>query len=178
VTQDPGTPPLRIDDVNAMDEARFVRALGAVFERSPWIAQRAFARRPFASVDALHAAMVAVMSEASEDERLALLRAHPELTGKAAVATDLTADSSREQRGAGLDRCTPRQYADLSERNARYRARFGFPFVIAVKGLDVEAILSALASRLARDPDVEKAEALRQVARIARFRLDAAFGDH
>jgi 2-oxo-4-hydroxy-4-carboxy-5-ureidoimidazoline decarboxylase len=164
---------LRIDDVNAMDEAGFVRALGGVFEHSPWVAQRAYAQRPFASVAALHAAMVAVMNEASQPEQLALLRAHPELTGKASVSVDLTADSRREQRGAGLDRCTPQQFADLSERNARYRTRFGFPFIIAVKGLDVDAILQALASRVDRAPDAEKAEALRQVARIGRLRLEA-----
>jgi len=167
--------PLTLAQANALDESRFVAALGATFEHSPWIAQRAYARRPFASVDALHAAMVDVMNEASGDEQLALLRAHPELTGKAAIATDLTPDSSREQQGAGLDRCSPRQFAALGALNARYRARFGFPFIVAVKGLDVDAILAALAARLEATRDAEMAEARRQIARIARFRLDAAF---
>ena len=127
--------------------------------------------------DALHEHSVLFFhdQELTEDEQLALLRAHPELTGKAAIAPDLTPDSSREQQGAGLDRCTPRQFAALSELNVRYRARFGFPFIVAVKGLDVDAILADLATRLEATRDAETIEARRQIARIARFRLDATF---
>ena len=168
---------LRIADVNSMDRAAFVAALGAVFERSPWVAERAFAHRPFTSVDALHAAMVAAVDAASEEDRLALLRAHPRLAGRAAIASDLTPESAREQRGAGLDRCTPQQFAALCELNARYDARFDFPFILAVKGRDVEGILSALRTRVAHSQAQEMAEALRQVARIARFRLEDAFTD-
>jgi len=165
--------PLTLSALNALDEAGFVTTFGAVFEHSPWVARRAFARGPFASIDALHAAMVDVTGEATKDEQLALLRAHPELTGKAAIATGLTPASSREQRGAGLDRCTPAQFAALGELNTRYRERFGFPFIVAVKGLDVDGILAALAARVGRAHDTEITEALRQVARIARLRIDA-----
>ena len=118
-----------------MDEPAFVRALGGVFEHSPWVARRAFAARPFADVVSLHIAMVDAMGRASDDEKLALLRAHPELAGKAAVRGELTADSTQEQSGAGLAQCTPEEFATITDLNRRYNAKFGFPFILAVKGL-------------------------------------------
>src|SRR5262249_52424066 len=148
-----------------------VEALGGIFEHSPWIAERAAAARPFASVLDLHGAMVAVVDAASGDERLALIRAHPELAGRAAVANELTAASTREQRGAGLDACTPAESARLRELNAAYVAKFGFPFVIAVRGHDRTSIIAALESRVGNDPDAETREALEEIARIAGFRL-------
>jgi len=166
---------MTLADVNAMDETAFVRALGGVFEHSPWIAQRAFAARPFADVASLHAAMVAVVDRASDAEKLALLRAHPELAGKAAVRGDLTDDSTKEQSGAGLAQCSPEEFAAITELNRRYNAKFGFPFILAVKGYDRAGILREFARRVERDRAAEFAECLAQVARITRFRLKMLF---
>jgi 2-oxo-4-hydroxy-4-carboxy-5-ureidoimidazoline decarboxylase len=165
---------MTLADINAMDRTAFVAALGGVFEHSPWVAERAWAAKPFASVDALHAAMAAAMHAATEDEQLALIRAHPELAGKAAVRGELTADSTREQSGAGLAQCTPEEFARLQALNARYHERFGFPFILAVKGWDRAGVIGELARRVDGDRATEFAECLAQIARIARFRLDAA----
>lgn len=167
---------MKLADLNAMDRAGFVAALGGVFEHSPWVAEGAWDARPFASVDALHAAMVAVVAAAGEAEQLALLRAHPELAGKAAVRGELTAESKQEQAGAGLSQCTPEEFARLQDLNARYNARFGFPFIVAVKGLDRADILREFARRLSHDRATEFAESLRQISRITRFRLEAMLG--
>ena len=163
--------------VNALDEAVFVAALGDIFEHSPWVARRAYRARPFASVDALHAAMVDVVQRAGRNEQLALIRAHPELAGRAMVANTLTAESTREQSGAGLDRCTPAEYATLVALNSRYNARFGFPFIVAVKGYDRAGVIAEFARRVARDPPTEFAEALAQIARITGFRLRTLIAD-
>jgi 2-oxo-4-hydroxy-4-carboxy-5-ureidoimidazoline decarboxylase len=160
-------------ELHALDRTAFNAALGGIFEHSPWVAQRAFDMGPFASTDALHAAMLRVVHAAPRDEQLALLRAHPELAGKAAIRGEMTADSVHEQTGAGLDRCSPEEFAQITALNARYNATFGFPFIVAVKGLDRAAILREFARRADNPPDVEFAEALKQVARITRFRLDA-----
>jgi 2-oxo-4-hydroxy-4-carboxy-5-ureidoimidazoline decarboxylase len=162
-----------LQQLNALDPAAFTAALGGIFEHSSWVAQRAFDAGPFASVDALHAAMLRALHEATRDEQLALLRAHPELAGKAAIRGELTAESTHEQSGAGLDRCSPEEFAQLTALNARYNGTFGFPFIVAVKGLDRAAILREFARRADNPPDAEFAEALAQVARITRFRLDA-----
>jgi 2-oxo-4-hydroxy-4-carboxy-5-ureidoimidazoline decarboxylase len=167
---------MTLAQINAMNEAEFVQALGGVFEHSAWVAQRALADRPFASVEALHAAMVGVVDRASQAEQLALLRAHPELAGKAAIRGDLTADSRSEQSGAGLSQCSAEEYARLTELNARYNARFGFPFILAVKGYDRAGIIAEFARRVTRQHDVELAECLRQVGRITRMRLDTLIG--
>jgi 2-oxo-4-hydroxy-4-carboxy-5-ureidoimidazoline decarboxylase len=163
--------------LHALDRDAFVAAFGGIFEHSPWVAQRAFDAAPFADVDALHAAMLRVVHDAPRAEQLTLLRAHPELAGKAAIRGELTADSTSEQTGAGLDRCSPAEFAQITALNARYNATFGFPFIVAVRGLDRAAILSEFARRADNPPDVEFAEALKQVARITRFRLDALIGN-
>jgi 2-oxo-4-hydroxy-4-carboxy-5-ureidoimidazoline decarboxylase len=160
-------------ELNALPPAAFVAALGGVFEHSSWVAERALAARPFATAEALHATMVAAVAAAGEQAQLALLRAHPELAGRAMIRRELTADSSREQAGAGLTQCSPDEYARLQDLNARYNARFGFPFVVAVKGLDRAQILERFAARITNDRATELREALSQVARIARFRLDS-----
>jgi 2-oxo-4-hydroxy-4-carboxy-5-ureidoimidazoline decarboxylase len=162
---------MTLAELNAMDRAGFVAALGGVFEHSPWVAERAFAARPFASVEALHRAMAGAMHGASADEKLALIRAHPELAGRAMVRDELTADSSAEQSGAGLTRCSPAEFARLTDLNARYNAKFGFPFILAVKGYDRAGVIAEFARRVERDADAEFAEALAQIARITRFRL-------
>ena len=164
---------MTLAEVNAMDEAAFVRALGGVFEHSPWIARRAFAARPFADVASLHIAMVDAMGRASDDEKLALLRAHPELAGKAAVRGELTADSTKEQSGAGLAQCSPEEFATITALNRRYNEKFGFPFILAVKGYDRAGILREFARRVEHDRATEFAECLAQIARITRFRLEA-----
>jgi 2-oxo-4-hydroxy-4-carboxy-5-ureidoimidazoline decarboxylase len=164
---------MTLADVNAMDESEFVRVLGGVFEHSPWVARQAFASRPFVDIASLHNAMVEVVGRASRDERLALLRAHPELAGKAAVRGELTADSTQEQSGAGLAHCTPEEFATITDLNRRYNEKFGFPFILAVKGYDRAGVLREFARRIERDPAAEFAECLAQIARITRFRLEA-----
>lgn len=164
---------MTLAEIDAMDEDAFVAALGGVFEHSPWVARRAHGARPFASVAALHGAMTAVVERASEAERLALLRAHPELAGKAAIRGEITPDSVREQSGAGLSQCTPEEFARITDLNARYNARFGFPFILAVKGYDRAGILAEFARRVNNERAAEFAECLAQVAKITRFRLDA-----
>jgi 2-oxo-4-hydroxy-4-carboxy-5-ureidoimidazoline decarboxylase len=164
---------MTLAELNAMARPDFVATLGAIFEHSPWVAEQVADARPFASVDALHDAMVSAVSSAPAEAQLALMRAHPELAGKAAVRRELTAESTREQAGAGLDACSPNDHARLQALNARYNARFGFPFILAVKGLDRAGIIAAFEARVARTPAEERAENLRQIARIARLRLGA-----
>src|SRR5688572_11885334 len=161
---------LTLADINAASRDDFVAAIGWIFESSPWVAERAWRRRPFASVDDLHAAMVAEMSTAERDEQLALLRAHPDLGTRGRM----TAASTSEQAGAGLAALEPGEFERLQSLNATYRTKFGFPFLFAVKGSTTSDIVAALSGRLASTPDDEFAEALRQVARIAWFRLQDA----
>jgi 2-oxo-4-hydroxy-4-carboxy-5-ureidoimidazoline decarboxylase len=164
-------------ELNAMPAAEFTARLGAIFEHSPWVAERAAARRPFASVAQLHAAMADAVRSASEDERLRLIRAHPELAGKAAVRGELTDESTREQKGAGLDQCTVEEFERMQDLNRRYNEKFGFPFVIAVKGHDRHSILRAFAERLENAPEVEAAECIEQIIRIGGFRLADAVAE-
>lgn len=159
---------MTIDELNQMDRAAFVAAVGWIFEHSPWVAERAFDARPFASFDALHAAMTDQVERATFAERLALLQAHPDLGTRAR----LSEASSAEQAGAGLDTLTPGEFEQLHRLNDAYRARFGFPFLFAVKGGTKHDILRALQSRMEATPEDEYREALRQVYRIARFRLE------
>lgn len=167
---------MTLAELNALDAEGFSKALDGVFEHSPWIVAHTHAAGPFASVDALHRALIDTVRRASADEQLALLRAHPELAGKAAIAGDMTAASVDEQASAGLRHCTPREFAQIQELNRRYNERFGFPFILAVRGLDRRQIIDEFARRVERKRDVEFREALAQVARISRLRLDALFG--
>jgi OHCU decarboxylase len=141
---------MTLTELNALDAAGFVAALDGVFEHSPWIAARTHAATPFASIDALHRALIDTVRRASEDERLALLRAHPELAGKGAIAGELTAASTDEQASAGLRACTPEEFARIGELNRRYNARFDFPFILAVRGLDRLRIIETFAQRVGR----------------------------
>jgi 2-oxo-4-hydroxy-4-carboxy-5-ureidoimidazoline decarboxylase len=143
-----------------------------VFEESPWIAREAWEERPFGSVDALHAAMVWVVEHSPRDARLELIRAHPELAGRAAVAGAVTPESTREQAAAGLDRLTPLQYERLTTLTAAYRERFGFPFVICAREHTADSIIDAVATRLESTPEEEEQTALSEIAKIARLRLD------
>ena len=164
---------MTVAELSTSDRTAFVSALGWVFEDSPWVAERAWERRPFASLDELHAAMVRVVADATEAEQLALLRAHPDLGTRARVSDA----STGEQRGAGLDRLTPDEFARLQRLNTDYRSRFGFPFLFAVKGSTTHDVLTALDARCRRTRDEEFAEALQQVYKIARFRLEGLIGD-
>jgi 2-oxo-4-hydroxy-4-carboxy-5-ureidoimidazoline decarboxylase len=165
---------MTLPELNASDRERFVIEVGWVFEHTPWVAARAWTRRPFASVDELSGALAAEVSAASLDEQLALLRAHPDLGSRARM----TRASSGEQAGAGLDSLTSEEFERLQRLNAAYRERFGFPFLFAVRGSTKQDVLDALEDRLSAGPDEELAEALRQVFRIAEFRLrDAISSD-
>jgi len=160
--------------LNAADRATFVAAIGFAFEDSPWIAEAAWERRPFDGVDALHAALGDVVAGAPEERQIALIAAHPDLAGRVARTGRLTPASRDEQASAGLDRLAPEQIARFDEANAAYRVRFGFPFVIAVRGRDQAAILAALEQRSRNERDVEIALALAEIAQIARLRLEGA----
>jgi 2-oxo-4-hydroxy-4-carboxy-5-ureidoimidazoline decarboxylase len=164
--------PLTLSEVNRMSADEFVQALGGVFEHSPWIAERAFAARPFAGVGALHAAMSDAVHRAGRDAQLALLRAHPELAGKEAQAGTLTRDSTAEQGSAGLSALTRDELARVAELNRRYRAKFGFPFIIAVRRHSKDEILSEFERRLGLAPEAELANGLEQVFVITRLRLE------
>jgi 2-oxo-4-hydroxy-4-carboxy-5-ureidoimidazoline decarboxylase len=164
---------MTLTQVNVLDRAAFIAALGGVFEHSPWIADAAWGNRPFSSLDTLHAAMVAAMRGAPDAAQLALVRAHPELAGKAAMRGELTADSTGEQSGAGLKDCSPPEFARLHALNRAYDAKFGFPFILAIRGLDRGTIITRFAERLEHDRVTEWEEALQQIGRIARFRLEA-----
>ena len=162
----------RLSSLNDLPRAEFVARLGGIYEHSPWVADRAYASRPFDSIDQLHAAMQAALMAASVEEKMALVRAHPELLGKLEDA-ELTESSRREQAGAGLDRCTLGEKTRMRELNDRYRERFGFPFIVAVKGLDWAAIIARMEARLEHPRDAEVATALAEIGRIARLRLEA-----
>lgn len=153
------------------ERGAFVARFGAVFERSPWVAERAWDHRPFADADTLHAAMVAVVAAAGSDEQLALLRAHPDLAGRLARAGALDAHSAAEQAGLGLDRLPAAEYERFDALNRAYRARFGFPFIVAVRRHDRASLLAAFERRLQHDPATERRAALAEVAVIARLRL-------
>ena len=154
-----------------MDRDAFVAAFGGVFEHSPWVAEGAWAAAPFHGLDRLHEAMVAVLRAAPRQRRLALIRAHPDLAGKAAIAGQVTRESRGEQAGAGLDRLTPDEYARFRKLNRAYRERFAFPFILAVKGLDKARILESFVERLENTPDAEFDRCLTEIAKIARLRL-------
>src|SRR5262245_41757914 len=164
---------LSISALNAADRGAFTRALAAVFEQSPWVAERAWATRPYASVRDLHAAMVAAVRAAGPESRLALLKAHPDLAGKAARRGAMSENSVTEQASAGLDRLTEEEYARFQRLNAAYREWFGFPFIIAARHRDKHGILDAFERRLGHTREAELDTALAEVAEIARLRLQA-----
>ncbi len=164
--------------LNTCDADTITEILHGLYEHSPRIPQRAAAQRPFRTIDELKLGLRKVVDEATQDEQLRLIRAHPELAGKAAVAGELTPESTGEQAKAGLNLCTAEEFAALQELNAAYNARFGFPFILAVKGgdgkgLTRQAIIAAFRRRLRNQVEDEQREALRQIHRIAEMRLNA-----
>lgn len=170
-----------LDELNRAPLPQALALLDGLYEHSPWVAERALAQRPFATLAALHQAMVQAVRQATPEEQLALIQAHPELAGKAMVAGTLTAASADEQTRAGLTHCTPEEFERLHALNAAYRARLGHPFILAVRGPDGRGltrhdILAALQRRLDQPADEERAECLRQIHRIAELRLSERFG--
>jgi len=158
---------MSLPEVNALDRDAFVARFGGVFEHSPWAAESAWEARPFASADALLEAMLQAVREAPEDRQTALIKAHPDLGSRLAMSDA----STREQQGAGLDRLTPAEYGELSALNRSYAAKFGFPFILAVRGKTKEEIVAAMRARVGRSAEEEREEALRQIGRIAAFRI-------
>lgn len=160
-----------LDDLSRAERAGFVEALGGIFEHSPWVAERAWEARPFASASELHRAMRDVVRRASREERLALLRAHPDLAGKAARAGAMTAFSTEEQGSAGLNRLTDEEYARFDRLNRAYHEKFGFPFIVCVRNHTKASILEAFERRLGNSTDAEIEAALGEVSEITRCRL-------
>ncbi|WP_238357681.1 2-oxo-4-hydroxy-4-carboxy-5-ureidoimidazoline decarboxylase [Cohnella zeiphila] len=163
-----------IGEINAMDRASFAETLGAVFEHSPWVAEKAWDEAPFRSRDDLYAAMKRQAENASDEEKLALFRAHPDL----ATRLKVTEYSAGEQRGAGLDRLSPEEFRFFEEMNRSYKAKFGFPFILAVAGKTKERIAEEMERRIANDEAAERLRALAEVLRIAEIRLNRIVIDH
>ena len=163
-----------VDYLNACSADAFVAEIGFAFEDSPWIARSAAERRPFADRAALHAAMVDVVGRASDEAKVALIRAHPDLAGRVAREGRLTAASAAEQAGAGLDALSAAEIARFDADNGAYRERFGFPFVICARENTKASILAALARRGTNERSAEIATALAEIAKIARLRIDDA----
>ena len=164
---------------DSLERAGFMTEFGGIYEHSPWVAEAMLAGGigpEDKAVSHFATRMAAIVDAADEDAKMALLRAHPELAGKLAIGGGLTADSTAEQAGAGLDRCTPDEFARFTALNDRYGARFGHPFIIAVRGLDRTAILAAFEARVNNDAATEFATALAEVHKIARLRLELLAG--
>lgn len=164
--------PVDMAPINAMDRAGFVVKFGGIFEKSPWVAEKTWEKRPFASLDDMHAAMVAVAKNAPAAQQLALLQSHPDLAGKEAQAGAMTASSVAEQASAGLNALSPPELAELSNLNASYKAKFGFPFIIAVRMHTKEGIFFEFKRRLNNDTQTEFANDLQNVYIITRLRLN------
>jgi len=172
---------LTLDSLNAASDTEAARLLDGLYEHSPWIAQAALGQRPFKSLPHLKHTMARVVAEAGLDQQHALIRAHPELAGKAMVSKTLTAESTHEQGKAGLTDCTPEEFAKIQQLNADYNAKFGFPFILAVRGprgtgLSKKEIIDTFERRLDNPADFEQAECLRNIHRIAEIRLNDKFG--
>jgi 2-oxo-4-hydroxy-4-carboxy-5-ureidoimidazoline decarboxylase len=158
----------------AMTRPEFIAAFGGIYEHSPWVAETVFGARlapAHDSLEGLHAAMIEAVADAPSDRKLELLRAHPDLAGRLAVAGGLTAASGAEQASAGLNACTPQEFARFQALNAAYREKFGFPFIMAVKGRSRAEILAAFERRVDNDPETEFSTALSEVHKIALLRL-------
>jgi len=162
--------------LSPMSVERFVQALDGLYERSPWVAERAHRQDGFANADALRVALRDAVDSADVDAQRALLCAHPELGARSAALAHLTTESRSEQAGAGLTSSGEALLAEIGGLNAAYRARHGFPFIVAVRGLTVAEIIAAMRARIERATQVEHAEALAQVHRIAGFRFADRFG--
>jgi 2-oxo-4-hydroxy-4-carboxy-5-ureidoimidazoline decarboxylase len=161
-----------LEQLNQASADAFVASLSGIFEHSPWVAEAAALQRPYASIDALHHTMSRAVETSGETKQLALINAHPELAGKAAVRGELTEESTREQSGAGLNQCTQEEFDKLQALNRAYREKFGFPFILAVRGYDRHGIIANFEARVNNSRADEMRASLDQIYRIARFRLD------
>ena len=164
--------PVFLEKINAVTAKEFVSALGGIYEHSPWVAEITAARRPFATLAALHECMSSAVLAANDTRKLALLNAHPDLAGKAAQAGTLTLDSKAEQQGAGLDRLTEKEFRDFRAFNDSYRAKFGFPFIICVLRHTKDSVLQQLKRRAKNTLSAERDIAVNEVIRIAALRLE------
>lgn len=162
---------MTLSEINNLDQEGFVATLGGLFEGPPWIVEGAWKQRPFADERALHGALCDIMYAAPRDAQVALLRAHPDLAGKLALAGKLSAESTREQAAAGLDSLTPEELEEFSRLNSEYRARFGVPFVMCARLSSKGTIRAAFAERLTHTYDEELATALGEVSKICALRL-------
>lgn len=158
-----------LSQLNDMDGEDFKGALGGIFEHSPWIAEEAWKERPFASVEEMFFTMCRIVNHAGEPEQLTLLRAHPDLGAR----ISMTDESRSEQTGAGLDRLNRREYRYMTALNMLYKHKFGFPFIIAVRGLGKEGIIASMRQRIRNTREAELERALSEVSRIARIRLES-----
>ncbi len=159
---------MTINDLNGFSTEEFVQTLGSIFEHSPWVAKAAHNTRPYANVAHLHASMLEAVLNASQDQQLALIRSHPDLGAK----LKMTQESIGEQAGVGLDKLVPELFERFSNLNARYRQKFGFPFIVAVRNHTRQSILENFELRLHNTPQQEQQAALREIGEIARFRLE------
>jgi 2-oxo-4-hydroxy-4-carboxy-5-ureidoimidazoline decarboxylase len=164
--------PIALDTLNTADRATFMAAIGEVMELAPWVAEEAYAKRPFASLAALYQAMTEAVRNAGEERQRALINGHPDLAGKAAREGKLTADSTAEQAAAGLDRLTEEEFAAFHRLNDAYRAKFAMPFIVCVRRHGKESILREFEKRLNNDAAKEQKTALAEIFRIAALRLD------
>ncbi|MBA1228211.1 2-oxo-4-hydroxy-4-carboxy-5-ureidoimidazoline decarboxylase [Pseudomonas viridiflava] len=161
---------------SSLSRDAFIATFADIYEHSPWVAQHAYdlgTPDVLDHIETLHARMSDILLGATQTQQLALINAHPDLAGKAAVKGELTQASSHEQAGAGIHLCTPEEFQRFTELNEAYKARFGFPFIMAVKGSDRHKILAAFEQRLHHSPQAEFACALAEINKIALFRLQA-----
>jgi OHCU decarboxylase len=161
-----------LEQINAFTREEFVRVIGPVFENSPWIAEVTWERRPFADFDDLHRALCDTVTFADGVKQMKLIRAHPDLAGRTAMARALTAESAREQASAGLNRVSDEEIATFTELNHAYLERFGFPFVICARLNQKDGILAAFRARLMNSHEQEIRAALNEICKIARLRLE------
>ncbi len=163
---------INLAEINRLDHDGFIGQLGDVFEHSPWVAEQARPQAPFGSIEALHEAMMAAVEAAPREKKIAFLNAHPELAGAEARAKSLTADSTAEQKGAGLSSMSDADFDTFARLNKAYREKFGFPYIIAVRGRGKDEILADFKARLENDAEAEEREAFQQIGFITRMRLD------
>jgi 2-oxo-4-hydroxy-4-carboxy-5-ureidoimidazoline decarboxylase len=163
---------MNITELNTLDSADFIKRLGDIYEHSPWVAECVSQKRPFSGISQLATQMQQCVITAAPAAQMTLIRAHPELAGKLAISGNLTAASLSEQSAAGLNNCSAAEFAALSQLNADYQQKFGFPFIIAVRGLNRTDIIAAMTQRLTHTPEQEINTALYEIGRIAQFRLN------
>jgi 2-oxo-4-hydroxy-4-carboxy-5-ureidoimidazoline decarboxylase len=164
---------ITLDELNRMDQRAFVDALGDIFEHTPWVAENVSAARPFASLNALFAAMTAAVRESGNDRQMTLIKRHPDLAGKAAREGAITEDSKLEQSSAGLDRLSEDEFATFHRLNDAYHAKFGIPFIVSVRRHGKDSIMRQFEQRLKNDNAAERDTALNEIFRIVALRLDA-----